>query len=51
VGADIVEFAPGLDENNKTAKLIVELTAALTGSSYGWYEDYMREEMRKQAGG
>ena len=47
-GADIVEYAPMLDVDNKTAKLALELIAALCGTEYGWYQQYMHEEMKKQ---
>ncbi len=49
-GADIVEYAPQLDVENKTAKLTLELIAGLCGAEYGWYQQYMQQEMKKQAG-
>jgi arginase len=47
-GVDIVEFAPALDVENTTAKLILELIAGLCGAEYGWYQHYMQQEMNKQ---
>lgn len=48
VGMDIVEVAPEMDENGKTGKLLMELTANLLGSEYGWYSQYMKKELTKQ---
>lgn len=48
VGFDLVELAPKLDEDGKTAKLAIELMSYLLGSEYGWYTQYMNKEARKQ---
>ncbi len=49
-GVDIVEYAPALDVDDKTAKLVLELIAGLCGTEYGWYQQYMHAEQMKQAG-
>lgn len=48
VGLDVVELAPALDENGKTAKLAIELTSYFLGSDYSWYTAYMEKEIAKQ---
>ncbi len=48
-GVDIVEYAPALDVEAKTAKLVLELVAGFCGTEYGWYQQYMHSEQLKQA--
>lgn len=48
VGFDIVEMAPELDLQEKTGRLAVELISYFLGSDYGWYVQYMDNEMEKQ---
>ena len=47
-GVDVSEFAPDLDNKNKTATLVVELVANYFGGDYSWYTRYMEEERKKQ---
>lgn len=48
VGFDVVEVAPNVDVDNKTGRLVIELTANLLGGEYSWYEHYMKQEGEKQ---
>jgi arginase len=48
VGMDIVELAPREDSNDKTTKLAIELIAALLGSEFNSYSQYMAHEEEKQ---
>lgn len=41
VGIDIVEITPKKDAEQKTGKLCIELIAAVFGSKYDWYSQYM----------
>lgn len=41
VGFDLVELCPKLDEENKTAKLCLEIIASLLGKEFNWYSQYM----------
>lgn len=49
VGVDVSEFAPALDDNHRTAQLIIELVANYFGGEAGWYSRYMNEEIRKKS--
>mgnify|MGYP000269917999 CR=1 FL=1 len=49
VGLDVVELAPEIDQQGKTAKLGIELISYFLGSDYSWYTNYMKEEAEKQA--
>lgn len=46
-GFDIVELAPKLDVDGKTAGLVIELIANLLGSEYNWYTQYMKKAAKK----
>lgn len=48
IGVDVSEYAPYLDENDKTAQLVLELVASYFGGGYGNYSKYMEEEIKKQ---
>lgn len=49
IGLDVAELAPAQDQNDKTAKLSLELISYFLGADYGWYAKYMKEAARKQA--
>lgn len=49
IGVDVSEFAPALDNNDRTAKLLIELISNYFGGDAGWYSRYMNEEIRKQS--
>lgn len=49
VGADIVELVPQRDIKNKTGKLCIELAAAMFGSRYNWYSEYMSVHAKKHS--
>jgi len=41
IGADVVEYNPLQDEQNKTAELGIELIAKFFGKNYSWYTNYL----------
>lgn len=47
IGGDIVELTPEKDINGKTGKLCIELAAAMFGSQYTWYSEYMKHHNKK----
>ncbi len=47
LGMELSELVPNMDEQNKSAKLALELISYFLGADYSWYAQYMKKASEK----